>query len=224
MIFITIFDAGIFYGILCIRNCKKDRTLIFPRSRSCPVPLIQKSKTLLKDRIMITIYFKDCNGFSQDSYNDMLKRLPLHQLECSCKKRGCLTRYGHYMRKIMFFAVLTDLIVQRLRCTECHRTHALIPSILVPYSRIPREDQQEILYCCEKGLSLIKVLERNPLVDENNVKHIVRQFRKHWKERILSIGTSLKEDLTECCLSVYSRQFMQIHRTWNTFFRPPTCH
>lgn len=67
-----------------------------------------------------------------------------------------------------------------------------------------------------------EVLQQNLLVDENNVKYIFRQFRKHWKQRILSLGLSLSCALSIPCLSVYSRQFMQIHRTRNILFIPPT--
>ena len=38
-----------------------------------------------------------------------------------------------------------------LRCSFCGKTHALIPSLIVPYSQIPREDQQEILKLNEEG-------------------------------------------------------------------------
>jgi 16S rRNA A1518/A1519 N6-dimethyltransferase RsmA/KsgA/DIM1 with predicted DNA glycosylase/AP lyase activity len=68
----------------------------------------------------------------------------------------------------------------------------------------------------------MKVMLRNFLIDESNINYIVRQFRKHWKQRLLAIGASLSEDLTVPCLSAYSRQFMQIHRTRNILFCPPT--
>jgi hypothetical protein len=65
-------------------------------------------------------------------------------------------------------------------------------------------------------------LDRNPQIDENNVKHIIRQYKKHWKERLLSICLSIHDRLTIPCLSAFSRQFMQIHKTPNILFAPPT--
>ena len=171
---------------------------------------------------MITILFKDCNKFSQDFYNDTIDRLQLHMIECPCGKRGCLIRHGHYRRKIKFLSCLMTLIVQRVLCLECQHTHALIPSILVPYSQIPLKDQQDLLNCMEDHRSPDDIMLRNLLIDENNVKYILRQFRKHWKQRILSIGASITDALTIPCLSIYSRQFMQIHRTRNILFMPPT--
>lgn len=176
----------------------------------------------MRYKTMITIFFKDCNDFSQNIYNDFIDRIQLHMLQCPCGKSGCLVRYGHYPRKVKYLSSLITLDVQRVWCRECRHTHALIPSIFVPYSQIPLHDQQEILMYLEDHRSPEEVLQQNLLVDENNVKYIFRQFRKHWKQRILSLGLSLSCALSIPCLSVYSRQFMQIHRTRNILFIPPT--
>lgn len=65
------------------------------------------------------------------------------------------------------------------------------------------------------GTSPEAILAENLLIDENNVKYIVRQYRRHWKQRLLSIGQTLLDSLTVPCLHAYFRQFMQIHRTRN---------
>lgn len=171
-------------------------------------------------KTMITVLFKDCNSFSQNSYDLAVDQLQLHMVKCTCGRSGCLIRYGHYRRHVKFMSDLLCLIVQRVWCKECGTSHALIPSVLVPYSQIPLEDQQEILECVENGVSPEPVMDRNILIDENNVKYIVRQFRRHWKQRILSLGLSLKEQLTIPSLAVFSRQFMQVHRTRNILISP----
>lgn len=173
-------------------------------------------------KTMITILFKDCNGFSQDFYDNTVSQLQLHMLKCPCGKSGCLIRYGHYRRKIKFMSSLLSLAVQRVWCKECCCTHALIPSTLVPYSQIPLRDQQELLGCLENHRPADDAMLRNLLIDENNAKYILRQFRRHWKQRLLSAHLSLSDPLPIPCLSLYSRQFMQIHRTRNILFVPPT--
>ncbi len=219
-ILVTIFDSGAFYDILSSVAKKKDRIQTLP-SRSCPVPH-KRALLLCVHKTMITILFKDCNDFSQNFYDDMINRLQLHMVKCPCGKSGCLIRHGHYRRKIKVMSLLISLIVQRVWCKECHHTHALIPSFLVPYSRILLEDQQNLLDCMENHRPLDDVMQQNLLIDENNAKYILRQFRKHWKQRLLSIGASVSGALTIPCLSVYSKQFMQIHRTRNILFLPPT--
>ena len=171
---------------------------------------------------MITIPIEDCNSFSQDSYDRVLENIQIHLMQCKCGNSGCLTLYGHYQRHLKLLCSFIVLIIQRVRCSCCGRTHALIPSLIVPYSQIPREDQQEILELNEEGRSPAPVMERNILVDEGHVRQILRRYRHHWKERILSIGLTLHDSLTIPCLSNFSLQFMQIHRTWNGFFCLPT--
>ena len=114
------------------------------------------------------------------------------------------------------------LLVQRVLCTECRHTHALLPSLLVPYSQATLKDQQDIICALEDHRPADDVMQRNLLIDENNVKYILRQFRSHWRQRLLSIGLSVSGSLPVPCLSLYRRQFMQIHRTRNILFVPPT--
>ena len=145
----------------------------------------------------------------------MMDGLQLFKTQCTCGKKGCLIRYGHYKRSVRLNSVLIRLSIQRVRCSECLVSHALIPSVLVPYSQIPLHDQQQILDCTEKGMVPEPVMQNNLLIDENNVKYIIRQFKRHWKQRLLSAVLGIMDDLTVPCLAVYSRQFMQIHRTRN---------
>lgn len=173
-------------------------------------------------KVMITVYGWNCNAFSQESYNQMLDSLELQMVTCSCGKSGCLIRYGFYHRMLRFLCVLLHLRIQRVFCKECRRTHAVLPSVIVPYSGIPIHDQQEIIAIHSQGQVPNEVMERNDLIDENNIKHILSQFRKHWKERIASLCLDVLEDLTVPCLSNYSMQFMQIHRIRNKLFCLPT--
>jgi hypothetical protein len=171
---------------------------------------------------MITIPIDDCNSFSQKTYDDFVFALQPHMLECKCGRCGGMIFYGRYKRHLKLLGSLLSLLIQRVRCIFCSRTHALLPSLIVPYSQVPREDQQDIIELNENGKSSAPVLERNCQIDESHVKHIIRRFKRYWKERLLALGLTLHDQLTQVCLSVYSLQFMQIHRTWNSFFSPPT--
>ncbi len=168
--------------------------------------------------VMITVLVKDSNHFSQEFYDQIIAGLQLQSLECTCGKKGCLILYGHYTRIVKYKSKTIRLSVQRVMCTECHTTHALLLSLIVPYSQIPLADQQEILEDIDQGQSPDPVLDRNTLIDENNVKYIIRQFRRHWKQRLLSIGKTLQDNLTVPCLHAFFRQFMQIHRTRNKLY------
>ena len=202
---------------------KKKRQEPRPR-KAVPVslPNTRKDCALVPDRIMITIPIDDCNSFSQKTYDEYVFRLQPHMMKCKCGRCGGLIFYGHYERNLKLLGLFHSIIIQRVRCSFCGKTHALIPSLIVPYSQIPREDQQEILKLNDEGKPADPVLNRNCQIDESNVRHIIRRYKQFWKERILSLGLSLCDRLTETCLSVYLLQFMQIHRTWNSFFSQPT--
>lgn len=171
---------------------------------------------------MITVLFPSDKPFSDVLYYTFLQNLNLFLIECTCHKKGCLIFYGWYTRKVKLPTELLTLSVQRVRCKECGKTHALIPSLLVPYSQITLKDQQDILILAENGLPPADVMERNTLIDENHVRYIIRQYKKHWKERLLSISLAIRDSLVIPCLSAFSRQFMQIHKTPNILFKPPT--
>ncbi len=112
------------------------------------------------------------------------------------------------------------LKVFRVRCSECGRTHAVLPSSIVPYS------QMTLVCCCQVITSLIDNADVNsvcndyPDVDENNVKSVIRRYKKHWAQRLMSERISLApvKALVLACFSHYSAQFMQVHRTFNCIF------
>ena len=69
-----------------------------------------------------------------------------------------------------------------------------------------------------------RLLDRCPSIDENNVKYVIRQYCRHWKERLLSesLFTSRISDLVVGCFRAFSLQFMQVHSTVNRLFQTPT--
>ena len=173
---------------------------------------------------MITIFVKNCNQISQSFYDSLLWDLQLHQLVCSCSHSACLSIHGYYKRSVKLPSGTIRLRSCRVKCSECGATHALLPSSLVPYSRISLSDQQQICTHYEEGKSSSAVCESNPSVDENNVKSVLRNYRLHWREKLRSLRIPLcpLERLVHSCFAWYSSQFMQIHRRANRLFGDTT--
>lgn len=174
---------------------------------------------------MITLSVKDYNMFSQEIYNRMLYDLQLHLLVCpSCRHSACLSIHGYYTRGLIQQEGLLELRICRVRCSECGHTHALLPSFLVPYCRISAPNQYAIVAASEtEDGDPVQVCEENPFMDENNVRSILRRYRRFWKQRLLSEGISLEDPATliSRCFSFYSLQFMQIRCTINCLFQLP---
>lgn len=100
------------------------------------------------------------------------------------------------------------LIIQRVLCQSCSRSHALIPSGLVPYSQIPLEDQVSLIEAFEKGGSPGAVLDENPEIDDRTPFRLIRMYLIYWRERLLSERIILRPlaRLTRQCLSLFGKQ------------------
>ncbi len=166
---------------------------------------------------MITYLVEENNPLSQNFYDSCINTLQFHQLSCSCGHSGCLKIHGYYQRKVKTHDGSFMLNVCRVKCSVCGKTHAILPSSLVPYSQIPLICCCQVISAFSAGGNINSVCGDYPQVDENNVKSIIRRYRKHWKERLLSCRIDLTpvRTLILACFSHYSAQFMQIHRTAN---------
>ena len=171
---------------------------------------------------MITVQTQNINTLTQEKYDAIVAGLQLHQITCSCGHCGDMRKFGHYERTVWFRGTEIVLSVQRLQCTHCGRTHAILLDIIVPYSRIPVEDQQQIIILCEAGVSCKPVQQSNPLIEDRMVYVIWNKYCRHWKQTLLAEGISLVGELIKECFRCYCRQFMQIRSTPNRLFSPST--
>lgn len=169
---------------------------------------------------MLTIFVSDCNRISQSFYDSVVNHLQFHQLTCSCGHSACLSIHGYYKRSVKFCGESVHLRICRVRCSECGATHALLLSSIVPYSRILLSDQQTVCHAWESDADPTSICDSNPAIDENNVKAILRNYRKHWREKLKSLRISLNPlpSLISDCFSYYSAAFMQVHRGHNQLF------
>ena len=167
---------------------------------------------------MITIISKNFKSFSQNNYDLFLDALPFHCLFCTCGRKGDLIRHGYYSRSIKTPQGLVILSLLRVKCKSCHRTHAILPSTIVPYSQISFGDHIKIIQAFNRQESFEPIMLANLLIDESNIRSIIRQYRIHWKERLASFGGILDSSLIQSCFRHFSRSFMQIKCTANCLF------
>lgn len=167
---------------------------------------------------MITVFTIIFNHVTQQSYNELVATLDLTRIECKCGRIGCFIFYGHYSRMLKDCNETLQLVIQRLQCTCCKRTHAILPECIVPYSQIPVDTQQKLAETTAKDSESIQILESNPDITEADAYHIRKMYKKHWQQRLLVIGLILSmpiQKLTANSFSAFHRQFMQIRRGVN---------
>lgn len=173
---------------------------------------------------MITIETEICNPISQSFYDNTVFSLDLNLITCTCGHTGCLVWYGSYTRMLRLEDQIIPLKIARVFCNSCHHTHALLLSSIVPYSQIPLELHASIAEAYENGSGYKPILDTQSCIDENTISSIVRSFRLHWRERLRSHSVPLYplSSLVRSCFAFFARPFMQIKRTCNKLFSPPT--
>lgn len=181
------------------------------------------------DKDMITVISKICNEISQEFYDDIMDSVQTCQLECSCGHCGCLAGHGHYTRSVKTPAGKIPLTIRRMQCSLCSATHALLPSAIVPYSQVPLADHVAIASSYEEtapdlGKNGMEVMDANPELSPSQVFYILSLYIRYWQQRILSENLPLSpvHALTQSCIRLFGRQFMQIKSTINILFVPPT--
>lgn len=174
--------------------------------------------------LMITINTEFCNPISQDSYDKLINSLQFHQLTCTCGHSACLTIHAYYDRKVTSEDHSVKLHICRVKCSYCNKTHALLPTFIVPYSQISFPDQTDIITCYEKFGDYSAIMDRSPSIDESCIRSIIHRYLLHWFQRILSAHLSIATSLSfiQLCFSHFDRPFMQVKRTPNILFLIPT--
>lgn len=168
---------------------------------------------------MITLNTDINNPLTQKTYNQLIADLQFHQLTCTCGQSGSLSVHAYYQRSLKVPEGTLRLRICRVICSCCGRTHALLPASIVPYSQIPLPEQVEIISAYETSDPLETVMDTNPSIDENNCNYVIRQYLRHWKQRLLSERIEIRDpSLVSRCFTAFFRQFMQIKNTPNILF------
>ena len=179
----------------------------------------------VSNEIMLTTEAKECKNISQDYYDSLVNSLQIHIIRCpSCHHAGNMVIHGYYHRWAKSFQNTFRLRIRRLKCRECGKTHAILPSSLVPYCQVSTDAQIQIARKVEEKTPPDVLIAPESDIDENNVKSVVRKYRRHWRERLRSEGMSLVNlnTLIRQCFAFYSAQFMQIRRKLNAFIPDTT--
>lgn len=173
---------------------------------------------------MITLYVEENNLITPDFYNNVIANLQFYRLRCSCGQAGCLSVHAYYHRHIKVPGDKLRFRICRVRCASCGKTHALLLSSMVPYSQISLKDQVSIIDAYEARRPTAEGLKNLDSVDESNFRYVIRQYVRHWKQRLLSERISIKpvSCMVRNCFHAFCRQFMQIRCTPNLIFSHTT--
>lgn len=148
--------------------------------------------------------------WTQEIYDSLIQLIVISAIRCPCGHVG-FHLHGTYERKVKLALSVLALVVQRIRCPECGKTHALLPYDLIPWSRVPLKTIIRIVKA-KNAEEIRALLDEELELKEEDVKNARYKFRKFWRERILSYGIAYDSTLTDQCLSIFNLQFMQNRR------------
>lgn len=155
-------------------------------------------------------------NITQSLYDKLTDAIQLAMIRCPhCNQVG-FTVHGYYRRRLKRDYSAnheTDnfLTVMRVVCSECGRTHAVLPDFIVPYSQLSLPDTITIIDTKSPDEES-KLLDDRFWIHLEDIRNTKRKFKQYWKQRLLSHDLSINStDLTESCISLFHLQFMQVH-------------
>ena len=128
---------------------------------------------------MITLKVDKLNReISQKLYDEIIESVDIHLLECTCKRHNMVV-HGYYSRNIKTHNGNVELVILRVRCKECGKTHAVLISFIVPYQSIEMSVQIEII--TDKDIEKIRQLVPNKMILVLNKKDALPKSVKEEK-------------------------------------------
>ena len=142
---------------------------------------------------MITVLENNFKIKSQKDYDDIIFDIDILMLTCpNCNHSGNMVHHGSYERFIQVDIDLRFYLkVLRVKCKFCGKTHALMPSGIVPFSKFSIKDVINALLMLKNGSSLTKTLNVFTLFDASTLRAIIYRFKKFWEQKLISLKIHL---------------------------------
>lgn len=188
------------------RNGRKIRKETGPNFFSTQDPVSAQISNIMI--LLKSDHVNNVNHLTQEIYDTLIELIILSALKCPCGNVG-FHGHGTYVRCVKLSAIVLHLTIRRVRCPECGKTHALIPDCLIPWSQIPLETTI-LLIRAENQTEINQIKDEQVNITDEDVHNVRIRFRKFWKERMISYGIEYDPSLTDTCVSLFGKQFMQI--------------
>lgn len=166
---------------------------------------------------MIIVLTNMIDEIKESDYRQINNAINPASIKCPACDHVGMCRYGFYFRKVKncSSAIKTDLSIQRLQCMndECRRTHAVLPSTIVPYSQITMYETIEMIRC-ESDEEKDEILRKNILLDIKDIIRTKQRFTLYWRSIIAGIEPAMGDcRFFAVCIEKFKRHFMQTPHT-----------
>ena len=133
--------------------------------------------------MIITSYFKNITKYF--NLKKEIHTLPIYGCK-SCGYKGMLHRHGYYSRNAITRYSIHRINILRVKCPSCGKTHAVLPSFLIPYYQYSLEFIFECLYLSfilkkpySKIVSLFNSLNPELSLNDSNISSFKKRMREN---------------------------------------------
>ena len=102
--------------------------------------------------MIITKTEKKFKYLTQQQYNLNILKLDIRAIRCSCGRCATLIYHGCYSRIYKHGSYRNQIMITRVLCTYCTRTHSILLEDMIPYSGY---DFESIISCTKSSSDLI---------------------------------------------------------------------
>lgn len=165
---------------------------------------------------MITFLTAHYNTYSQQNYDDDVNNIDFSNIRCTCGATG----HFHYHASYRRYLIIDNndeitIIIKRIKCDSCNKTHALLPSIIIPYRILSNPVVIRIIESYRHVTDSLSLLAKITGLSLECVKYLIKFYNKQHKERLLSLEAVFdklhigSEDFIRCYFFEYQLIFMQ---------------
>lgn len=177
---------------------------------------------------MITLFYSETIGLNRSSskkfqlfYEHLISLLFRKSsiLKSPCCENGFLIKHGYYKRCFRTHngEEKETLTILRVKCSVCHKTHALLPSDLIPFCQCGTESSISFILNYEAGKNCDESLaDTNGLLSENDYYRCIKKYKTNWKGRIESLNFNIHKlsknfiEYGAICIRSFCRHFLQM--------------
>lgn len=165
---------------------------------------------------MITFLTAHDNTYSQQNYDDDINNIDFSKIKCTCGAVGHFHYHASYQRYLIIDNTNEIIItIKRIKCESCNTTHALLPSIIIPYRILSNPVIIRIIESYRNVTDSLSLLAKITGLSRECVKYLITFYNKHHKERLLSLEAVFgklhisSKDFIRCYFFEYQLMFMQ---------------
>lgn len=182
-------------------------------------------------------------SYRQEDYDKEIKEIEddeYKHIRCTCGSLGHFHRHGAYWRFLT--SEVEDIIknndekkennaddknetnlikITRIRCESCNKTHALLPTVIIPYRILSNPIITKMIDSYRNAFDSVAALARMAGISPEQARKLISFYEKHHKERLESFlaDFNVAEYLDQEFISGYFKEnhmmFMQRTATVN---------